>query len=107
MLERMEGDLKEHHSGQLRRESADVRAERIIAEELRREGWSDTELGERRKSDPFKVALTARLRRETTLTIGWIAARLKMGTRKSATTRLQQFKVKQPKGSTNNAQSLL
>ena len=73
------------------------REELIIAEELKREGWSEAELGERRKSDPFKMALAARLRRETTLTVGWIAARLKMGTRKSATTRLQQFKLKQPK----------
>ena len=70
MLERMEGELGEHHLGELRRESAEVRAERIIAEELKREGRSEAELGERRKSDPFKLALAARLRRETTLTVG-------------------------------------
>ena len=29
MVERMEGGLKEHHSGELRRKSAEVRAERI------------------------------------------------------------------------------
>ena len=33
-LERMEGQLGEAHAGELRRESAEVRAERIIAEEL-------------------------------------------------------------------------
>lgn len=48
----------------------------------------------RRKSDPVKLALAARLRRETTLTMGWIAARLKTGTRQSTTTRLQESKRK-------------
>lgn len=81
-----------------RRESAEARAERIIAEELGRQGWTATDLGERRKSDPVKVALAARLRRETTLTVGWIAARLKMGTRQSATTRLQEFTRQRKRG---------
>jgi len=84
MLERMEGQLGESHAGELRRESAEVRAERIVAEELGRLGWSEAQLRERRKSDPAKLALAARLRRETTLTVGWIANRLHLGTRKSA-----------------------
>ncbi|MCC6823873.1 MAG: hypothetical protein IT579_24400 [Verrucomicrobia subdivision 3 bacterium] len=33
------------------------------------------------KGDPVNVALAARLRAETTLTVGWIAERLCMGTR--------------------------
>jgi len=45
-----------------------------------------------------KLALAARLRRETTLTVGWIAARLKLGTRQSATTRLQEFKRRRKAG---------
>jgi putative transposase len=36
MVERMEGKLGEHHSGELRRESAEARAERIIREELKK-----------------------------------------------------------------------
>ena len=43
---------------------------------------------------PEKVALAARLRQETTLTIKAIAARLQMGSRKSTTTRLQEHKRK-------------
>ena len=62
----LEGDLGESHAGDLRRESAEVRAERIIAEELRRQGWRGADLAERRKSDPVKLALAARLRRQTT-----------------------------------------
>ena len=90
MLERMEGQLGEHHAGELKRESAEVRAERIIAEELQRQGWTEAQLAQRRKGDPVKLALAGRLRRETTLTMGWIAKRLQMGTRKSVVTRLQE-----------------
>lgn len=92
MLERIEGLLGETHSGELRQESAEVRAERIIAEELKRHGWKEAELRQRRKSDPIKLALAARLRRETILTVGWIANRLHLGTRQSAATRLQEHK---------------
>jgi REP-associated tyrosine transposase len=92
MLERMEGQLGEHHSGGLKRESAEVRAEGIIAEERKRHGWTETQLRQRRKSDPVKLALAARLRRETILTVGWIAKRLEMGTRQSVATRLLEQK---------------
>ena len=84
--------LGESHAGELRRESAEARAERIIAEELQRQGWTAAQMRARRKSDPDKLALAARLRRETTLAVGWIAQRLGLGTKKCATTRLQEWK---------------
>jgi putative transposase len=65
MLERMEGKLGEHHDGTLRRESAALRAERIVKEELQRLGWREAELTTRRKGDLGKMAMAARLRRET------------------------------------------
>ena len=34
----------------------------------------------RRKGDKVKVRIAARLRAETTMTLGWIASRLRMGT---------------------------
>jgi hypothetical protein len=96
MLERMEGQLGESHAGERQRESAQVRAERIMAEELGRLGWTDAQLRERRKSDPAKLDLAVRLRRETTLTVGWIAHRLHLGTRKSAAVKLHRWgKTKQ------------
>jgi hypothetical protein len=64
MLARMEGKLGEFHAGELRRESAQARAERIIGEELRRLGWAERDLAVRRKSDPDKLAIAARLRRD-------------------------------------------
>lgn len=95
LLDRVEGKLGEHHAGALRRESAEAKAERIIGEELKRLGWKAKDLAQRHKSDPAKIALAARLRRETTLTIKAIAARLHLGSWKSATTRLQQHKGKE------------
>ncbi len=94
LLDRMAGQLGEHHAGELRRESAQAKAERIIAEELDRLGWTRAELEKRHRSAPEKVAMAARLRRETTLTIREIAERLHMGSWKSATTRLQNLKRK-------------
>src|SRR6266581_4957352 len=74
MLEKMESKLGDHHSGELRRESMEAKAQRILTEELRRLGWNQGELATRRKSDPAKLAMAARLRQETTLSIKAIAA---------------------------------
>jgi len=98
MLGRIEGRLGEHHAGQLRRETAEAKADRIIGEELPRLGWTAADLAQRHKTDPGKVAIGARLRRETTLPIRWIADRLQMGTWKSARTRLQEWKRSNPTG---------
>ena len=81
----------EHHSGALRQESAESKAGRIIAEEPNRPGWKESELGARRKSDPGKLALGARLRKETTLPLKWIARRVCLGTSKSANTKLHRW----------------
>jgi predicted transcriptional regulator len=56
-------------------------AELIIAEDLKRSRWQEADLKTRTKGDSVKVALAARLRAETTMTVGWIAERLAMGTR--------------------------
>ena len=49
--------------------------------ELKRKGWTEDDLRVRRKGDVFKVRLAQRLRVETTVTLKWIAERLRMGTR--------------------------
>ena len=46
---------------------------------LKRRGWSATELVRRRKGDKQKVKMALRLKRETTMTLQWIAERLGMG----------------------------
>lgn len=64
-----------------RAETAEAVAEQIITEELKRRRWQEADLKTRPKEDVGKVALAARLRAETTLSVGWIAERLGMGTR--------------------------
>jgi len=96
MLEEMGGKLGDNHSGELRSESAQTRAERIIEEELCRLGWEERELISRRKSDPAKLAIAARLRKKTTLK--GIAVRLHLGTSKSANIRLNQWNRDQVRG---------
>jgi hypothetical protein len=50
----------------------------------------------RRKSDPHKVRIAGRLRRETTMTLKWIADRLCMGTATHGASLLQRHCKKGP-----------
>ena len=99
MLQKMEGELGQNHSGALHQEVAEAKAARILAEELSRLGWAEADLAARRKSDPAKLAIAARLRRETTLSIKAIAARVHLGTSKSANARLHSW-MRQPSPAT-------
>jgi putative transposase len=81
LLEKVATQAGPQHYGEELRESAAAKAERLVAEELRRRGWQESELAVRRKGDPGKVAIAERLRRETTMTLAWIAHRLQMGTK--------------------------
>jgi hypothetical protein len=62
------------------RESAKEKAERVVSEALRKLRWTEKDLEERRKGEVQKVRMARRLRRETTVTLKWIAERLRMGT---------------------------
>ena len=70
------------HYGEELREWAEAKAERIVAEELKRRKWDATVLGARRKGDPGKLAIARGLREETTMTVAWIGERVKMGTKR-------------------------
>jgi hypothetical protein len=61
---------------------------RLIAPELMRLGWQESDLAGRRKSDLEKLTIAARLRRGTTPPIKAIASRMHPGTSKSANARL-------------------
>jgi hypothetical protein len=87
-LEAIEGKVGEHHFGELRLETAQAKAERIIAEESKRLGWQETDFAARRKHDPGKVEIAQRLREQTNLSVTQIAERLDFGTSKSASFRL-------------------
>jgi hypothetical protein len=81
LLAQMSERIGAEHYGEERTEAAEAMAEQIVAEELKRRRWKEAELKARPKGDAAKVALAARLRVETTMTVGWIAERLGMGTR--------------------------
>ena len=81
LLTQMSERMGAEHYGEERAETAEAQAELIIAEELKRGRWPEADIKTRPKGDSVKVALAARLRAETTMTVGWIAERLAMGTR--------------------------
>ncbi len=53
-------------------------------------GWTQTDWVARRKTDPSKLAIAARLRAETTLSLKQIAERLHLGKPKAAKTNLHK-----------------
>jgi hypothetical protein len=63
----------------------------LMQEELDALGWSLVELQGCRKGDPQKVRIAARLQREATMTLAWIADRLCMGTDTHVASLLQRY----------------
>ncbi len=58
----------------------EFRAKLLVREVLEAMGWTEKEFSRRAKGDKGKVRLVWQLRAETTMTLGWIARRLQMGT---------------------------
>jgi putative transposase len=82
LLQQMSQLPAHHYGGPEWQETAQKKAERILAEELQRRGWDQSELQRRRKGDPEKLAIARRLRTETTettMTLAWMADKLSMG----------------------------
>jgi len=92
MLRYVEQQRKQWHGGPELRESAHAKAERLIAEALRNNGAGEQQLKTWRKGHPFKVELAARLRAETTMSLGWVAERLNAGTRGHLAVLLSELK---------------
>jgi REP element-mobilizing transposase RayT len=81
VLEMMGCAMGEHHGGQAKCQTDEQKARRLVLEELEKRGWTEQDLKKRRKTDALKVKMAARLRRETVMTLDWIARRLQMGCR--------------------------
>ena len=79
LVARMNEPIGTEHYGEERQETVEAHAEGIVAEELKRRGWSDEELGRRAKGDVQKVSIAVRVRGETAMTVKWIVDRLRMG----------------------------
>jgi putative transposase len=81
LLAQMSQHAGAEHYGEEIRESAEEKANRVLGEELKKLAWRPEDLARRRKGAPEKVQLALRLRQETTMTLSWIAERLRMGTK--------------------------
>jgi REP element-mobilizing transposase RayT len=79
LLAQMAERAGENHYGTERHESGQEKAERLLAQELKRRHWTDQTLRSRRKGDPEKVEIAALIRGDTVMTLKWIAQRLHMG----------------------------
>jgi len=80
LLAHMKEQLREHHFGEERAQTEVEQAERIVCASLKRLGWQEADLAARAKGDKEKLKLAVRLRAETSVTVKWIAQRLRMGT---------------------------
>jgi putative transposase len=94
LLELISEKQGEHHYGEELRESDEQKAERLIAEMLRKMKWTKENLKSRKKGDPTKARLANRLRAETTVTWPWISERLAMGHWRTARNAAQKIRKK-------------
>jgi REP element-mobilizing transposase RayT len=70
--------------------STEQQAQGLIRQELDQLGWDEAELKRQPKGARRKVRIARRLRAETTMTLGWIAERLRMGSASMVTHCLRQ-----------------
>ncbi|PAW78004.1 MAG: hypothetical protein B9S32_08895 [Verrucomicrobia bacterium Tous-C9LFEB] len=92
LLQQIEGKTRKAHPSLHRQHDVQAQAEAIVSEEIKKRRWTSEELVSRRKSDKDKIKVAQRLRRETTVTVSWIAQRLQMGTANSLSTVLSKIK---------------
>ena len=69
------------HYGEEIRQSGQQKAEGLLESELAKLGWTERDLQRRPKGDRQKTRIAQRLRAETTMTLGWVAQALHMGTK--------------------------
>ena len=69
--------------------SARLLAERLVKEELTRRKWAEEDLAGKLKTDGRKARIALRLRRESAMTLAWIAQRLHMGSANTLKNTLQ------------------
>ena len=60
-------------------QTAEQKAERLLKAELEKQGWKEQSLTMVSKSHPVKIQLARLFRKESTMSLKWIAQRLQMG----------------------------
>jgi hypothetical protein len=79
LLGQMHGRIGANHFGPERKESAEERGRRSVAEKLSDLGLTPVQLDALPAKATVKVELARRLRRETTLSLKWVAEQLGVG----------------------------
>jgi putative transposase len=79
LLEQMNAGPENY--GEEIREAGEHKARQLIRRELDKLGWDESELGQRPKRAAQKVQIAVQLRRQTAMTLEWIALALRMGTK--------------------------
>ena len=92
LLGQMSERLGPEHYGEERRESQGEKAEQIVGKGLQRLKWTEGTLRERNKGDAEKVKIAVQLRKETLVTVAWIAERLQMGSVANVNTLLYRWR---------------
>lgn len=92
LLERATERIGKSQYGFERQEVAEAKADRLVRERLKKLEWSENDLSQRRKGDREKVRMARTLREQTTVSLAWIAARLKMGSWTYVSNLLRQSK---------------
>ena len=73
-------DQRQHYEvAVLMRDAAEEKAESIFIRELRETGLTEDALRERPRREPLKWKIARTMRTETTVSLGWIARRLDLG----------------------------
>jgi hypothetical protein len=92
LIDKFEGEVREHHRGEERAMTEEEIAHRIVTAGMRELGWTEEDLRRRRKSDGGKVRLARAVRDRTAVDLKWIARRLQMGSWTHVSNLLQRQK---------------
>jgi hypothetical protein len=77
----------------LMKDTAEEKAERIFIRELRAAGLAEKALRERPRSEPLKWKIAGTMRTETTVSIGWIARRLDLGSASNVCHKMRRYSI--------------
>ncbi|HEY5704675.1 MAG TPA: hypothetical protein VIS96_03790, partial [Terrimicrobiaceae bacterium] len=80
----------------LMKDDGEEKAEGIFIRELRAAGLSEKALRERPRSEPLKWKIAAMMRTETTVSLGWIARRLDLGSASNVSHKMRRYSILTP-----------
>jgi hypothetical protein len=77
----------------LMKDAAEEKAERLFIRELLAAGLTEKALQERPRSEPLKWKIARAMRTETTVSLGWIARRLDLGSASDVCHKMRRYSL--------------